>query len=88
MSYEQAVDWQKAHPGGTRQTVIMSTGSGFWPSLAWLDKEWWPYVELCAAHGFAEPPLSQEEFYELGLGSAGWLNITEHLDWIRTRPRD
>lgn len=85
MSYENAIRWQKTHPAGIPLTPIMSTHSGFWPSRAWLDNDWWPYVEFCKANGFAEPPLDQEAFYNLGLGSAGWLNVKEHFVEIASR---
>jgi len=33
MSYQQEVKWEKKHRKGTHQHVIMSTGSGPWPSI-------------------------------------------------------
>jgi hypothetical protein len=61
MSYIQAVKWGRKHPKGTRQPVIFSTGSGFWPSRAWLEEDWSPYVEECKKINIT--PLPMDEFY-------------------------
>ena len=69
MSYTQTMKWGRKHPRGHRLNIIMSTGSGFWPSIAWLDDEWWPYVNFCTAHGVK--PMPAEEWYKRGLGTLG-----------------
>ena len=61
MSYQQAIRWSQKHPKGTRQTVIMHTGSGFWPAEAWLRENYWPYLDACA--GLEVEPLACEAFY-------------------------
>jgi hypothetical protein len=61
MSYEKAMRWSRAHPKGTRQPVLMSTGSGFWPAHSWLQGSFWPYLEACQAAGVK--PLECEAFY-------------------------
>jgi hypothetical protein len=53
--------WQRSHRRGTRQPLIMSTGSGFWPAQAWLTQNYWPYVDACNAIG--TEPLECEVFY-------------------------
>lgn len=87
MSYEDEMLWQQQHPKGIQpRPPNFSTGSGFWPSIAWLERDWWPYVDLCRSRGL-EPLLDQEEFYKLGLGSLGYLNIAEHLRPIQALPQ-
>ena len=61
MSYEQAVKWQKKHRKQTLRNVIMSTGSGFWPSGAFLREDYGPYVEECNRQG--KEPMSCEAYY-------------------------
>lgn len=61
MSYKQAMKWGRKHPKGTKQPVLMSTGSGFWPSGSWLKDVWWPYVERCKLQN--REPIEQERFY-------------------------
>jgi len=63
MSYKQAMKWAKKHPKGTRQNVIMSIGSGFWPSGAYLTEVYFPYREQCEKDGIE--PLGCEEYYHL-----------------------
>jgi hypothetical protein len=46
MSYKKAMRWNKKHPKGTKQPVIMHTNSGFWPSGAFL-KQYAAYVAQC-----------------------------------------
>ena len=65
MSYTKMIKWQKTHRKGTRQPVLMSTGSGFWPSGAWLRDCWWPYLERCQANN--ETPMDCEAFYRQGM---------------------
>jgi hypothetical protein len=64
MSYEQAMKWAKMHRKGTRQPMIMSTGSGFWPAHSWLEHDYWPYVDKCRVKGIE--PLKDEEYYKHG----------------------
>ena len=61
MSYAQAMRWSRKHPRGTRQPVVMSTGSGFWPAHSWLKEVFWPYCEACKAAGLK--PWDAEAFY-------------------------
>ena len=61
MSYAQAVNWSKRHPKGHKTPVIMSTGSGFWPSGAFLREDYWPYLEQCKRDGVE--PVSCEAYY-------------------------
>lgn len=70
MSYAQAMKWGRNHPKGTRQPIIMSTGSGFWPAHAWLLGNFWPYQEQCKAAGIE--PLKCEDYYNATVsGGAG-----------------
>jgi len=66
MNYNQAMRWGRRHPKGTRQPVIMSTGSGFWPARGWLEKDYWPYVDAC--HKAEVEPLKAEDFYYKTIG--------------------
>ena len=61
MSYSQAMKWNKKHPKGTRQPVIMSSGSGFWPSGAFLFDDYFPYLEQCKKEGIK--PMECEACY-------------------------
>ncbi len=63
MSYSKMMRWQRTHRRGTRQPVIMSTGSGFWPAQRWLQHNYWPYVDACKAIG--TEPLECETFYRV-----------------------
>jgi hypothetical protein len=69
MSYEQAIKWQRKHPKGTRQAVIMSTGSGFWPSGGWLKTCYFPYLEKCKRQG--TKPMGAEKYYKSQFGGIG-----------------
>lgn len=60
MSYAQAMRWQKQHVRGTRQPVLMHTGSGFWPSAAWTQ-EYLAYIAACKA--IETEPLEGEDYY-------------------------
>lgn len=61
MSYTQSMAWQRTHRRGTKQPVIMSTRSGFWPSYGFLSECYWPYVAKCRAEG--DTPMSSEDYY-------------------------
>jgi len=61
MSYSQAMKWAKKHRKGTRQPIIMSAGSGFWPSGSFLEEDYWPYVERCKQEG--KEPMECETYY-------------------------
>jgi hypothetical protein len=61
MSYKQAMKWQRTHRKGTRQPVLMSTGSGFWPAHRWLENDYWPYLERCKIAGIE--PMPCESYY-------------------------
>jgi hypothetical protein len=76
MSYTQAMKWQRTHRKGTRQPVIMSTGSGFWPAYGWLKNDFWPYLERCKAAGIE--PMECQAYYNAGLrGGAGDPRLTD-----------
>lgn len=66
MSYAQAMRWARGHQKGTRQPLIMSTGSGFWPAGAWLEGSFWPYLAACKAAQVT--PLDVETFYRKTTG--------------------
>lgn len=61
MSYAQMRRWNRQHPKGTRQPIILSTGSGFWPSHAFMTEDYFPYVERCKAEGVE--PMDCEHYY-------------------------
>ncbi len=61
MSYNKAMKWGRKHIKGTRQPVIMSTGSGFWPSIAFIENTFIPYIEKCKAENVQ--PMTSEELY-------------------------
>lgn len=65
MSYRQAMKWQVKHPKGIKPEVIMSTGSGFWPSGSFLREEYWPYCDECKRKGVE--PMGCEEYYKTTL---------------------
>jgi len=50
MSYEKMRKWNRKHPKGTRQPVLMHTESGFTPSVKFLDR-YFEYRERCEAKG-------------------------------------
>lgn len=60
MSYKKMMKWQKKHPKGTRQTVIMHTNSGFQPSVAFLEK-YFKYRQQCEVEN--KMPLDCESYY-------------------------
>lgn len=59
MSYAKAMKWNRKHPKGTRQPVLMHTNSGFWPSSAFLDH----YFEYRAECKAAKIEPAQCEYY-------------------------
>lgn len=61
MSYSQAMQWNRKHPKGTRQPMVFSTGSGFWPSVAFLD-DYAEYITECATTNTT--PLSCRDYYD------------------------
>jgi hypothetical protein len=63
MSYNKAIKWNKKHPKGTKQPVIMHANSGFWPSIA-FSKKWIKYAEECESKG--ETYLDIESYYRKG----------------------
>lgn len=63
MSYQQAMKWRRKHPKGTKQPVIMSTNSGFWPSSSWLEGSYYPYATACEALGVEPWPC--QKLYDL-----------------------
>lgn len=62
MSYTKAMKWNKKHPKGTRQVCIMHTNSGFTPAIAWLNEDWFPYLEKCKKENIE--PMECEEYYK------------------------
>ena len=65
MSYQKAMKWHKKHPKGTKQPMLFSTGSGFWPSWSFLNDCFFPYLEQCKKEGIE--PLECEAYYKLQL---------------------
>lgn len=53
--------WNKKHPKGTRQPILMHTNSGFTPSSAFLD-DYFEYRAECKIAGTI--PLECEEYYK------------------------
>lgn len=64
MSYAKAMKWNKKHPKGTKQPVIMHTNSGFWPSGSFI-KKWVAYAEKQEAADL--PYLDCETYYKTQL---------------------
>jgi len=64
MSYTQAINWNKKHIKGTRQPVLMSTGSGFWPSHSFMVEDYFPYREKCKQQG-VEPMECQAYYHSI-----------------------
>ncbi len=52
--------WNKTHPKGTKQTVIMHTNRGFTPSIAFLE-DYWEYRDECKTANVI--PAACEEYY-------------------------
>jgi hypothetical protein len=83
MSYAQATKWQKKHPKGTKQPVLMHTGSGFWPAWSWIERDYLPYVAACEAVGVK--PLEQEPYYKKRVRSGDWCGYAAEVCAERTR---
>jgi len=63
MSYAKMMKWNKRHRTSKKtQPVLMHTDSGFWPAKAWLEHNWWPYLERCKAAGVQ--PMECEQYYK------------------------
>ncbi len=62
MSYAKAMKWNRKHPKGTKQTIIMHTNSGFTPAHAWMINKWFPYLEKCKQNDIE--PMKCEEYYK------------------------
>lgn len=60
MSYTKMMKWNRKHPKGTKQPVLMHTNSGFWPSSAFLDS-YFEYKEECERYGVI--PAECEDYY-------------------------
>ena len=60
MSYAKMMKWNRKHPKGTRQTVIMHTDRGFTPSKAYLDK-YFEYRQRC--EDLVQTPADCEFYY-------------------------
>lgn len=65
MSYEKMIRWNKKRPKGTKQPIIFSTNSGFWPSGSFIEK-WAEYVAECKKKGIVY--LDCESYYRSQLG--------------------
>jgi hypothetical protein len=61
MSYSQTMKWGTKHRKGTRQPVIMSTGSGIWLSGAFIAQDYLPYTAECQKLGVR--PIDAESLY-------------------------
>ena len=61
MSYKKAMKWNRQHPKGTKQPVIMHTNSGFWPSGAFGEK-WRTYAQEQEEKGL--PYMDCESYYK------------------------
>lgn len=61
MNYKQAMKWGRKHPKGTRQPMLFSTHSGFWPSGSWIEGVMIPYVAACGKIG--EEPMEAKALY-------------------------
>jgi len=62
MSYEKAMKWNKKHPKGTKQPILMHTESGFTPSNSFLNR-YFQYREQAENLGFQ--PIECERYYHL-----------------------
>ncbi len=60
MSYEKAMKWNRKHPKGTTQPILMHTESGFTPSMVFLDK-YFNYRNKCEVAGIT--PADCEDYY-------------------------
>lgn len=58
--------WNRKHRKGTRQPIIMSTKSGFWPSKTFLMEDYLPYIKKCKQDGII--PMKCEQYYKNRLG--------------------
>lgn len=85
MSYKQAMRWAKKHPRGTRQPVLMHTGSGFWPAWSWTVGMLQPYIAACAAIGVE--PVNGKEFYDLTCSGRDWCGLSPEACAERTAAR-
>lgn len=74
MSYKQAMKWARKHPKGTKQDIIMSTGSGFWPSISWSENFHRPYIAACK-EAFVEP-VRGEVLYSKTLRGGPWSDLS------------
>jgi len=64
MSYNKMMKRTRNAKRYKPQPMLFSTGSGFWPSGAFLKNQYWPYLEKCKKIGVE--PLSCEKFYKIG----------------------
>ena len=60
MSYSKMIKWNRKHPKGTKQPVIMHTESGFTPSASFLDT-YFKYRAKCEQQGIK--PAECETYY-------------------------
>ncbi|TKK64858.1 hypothetical protein FC093_21640 [Ilyomonas limi] len=60
MSYKKMMKWQRKHPKGTRQIVIMHTESGFQTSAAFMEK-YFKHRQQCDVEN--KEPLDCESYY-------------------------
>jgi hypothetical protein len=62
MSYEKAMKWNRKHPKGTKQPILMHTESGFTPSESFLVK-YFNYRGIAENLGLT--PIDCEQYYNL-----------------------
>jgi hypothetical protein len=82
MNYKQAMIWSRRHPKGTKQPVLMSTDSGFWPSLGTIEN-YGDYTEACRTLG--TKPLPIEQHYKLNCrgGALSLMTHEEAAEWTK-----
>jgi hypothetical protein len=83
MDYTKMMRWNKKHPKGTRQPVLMHTGSGFWPAWSWLEHDYFPYHAACEAVGVKA--LDQESYYKKRVRGGDWCGYSAEVCAERTR---
>jgi hypothetical protein len=84
VNYKQAMKWSRKHPKGTKQPVIMSTNSGFWPSRGTIES-YQCYADACQK--IDAQPLPIKEHYDLSCRGQA-LSILDHheaAEWTKAR---
>ncbi len=66
MSYEQMMKWSRKHRKGISHNYMgFACSSSFWPSTAFLEEDYWPYLKQCKIEGIK--PMGCEEYYKTKL---------------------